>query len=67
MTLDQYLKSEGVTAADFGARCNPPISGASISRIRHGRQNITSDVMLNIIRASQGRVTPEALLAVRAA
>lgn len=67
MTLDQYLKSEGITAADFGARCDPPISGASISRIRRGGQNITSDAMLNIIRASHGMVTPEALLAVRAA
>jgi hypothetical protein len=67
MTLDQYLKSEDITAADFGARCVPPISGASISRIRHGGQNITRNAMLAIIEASGGQVTAEGLLSRTAA
>lgn len=67
MTLDQYLTDEKLTAADFGARCDPPISEASISRIRRGGQNISSDAMLTIIRASQGKVTAQGLLSVRAA
>jgi hypothetical protein len=67
MTLDQYLAAEGVTAADFGARCDPPISEASISRIRRGGQNITRDTMLSIIRASGDRVTAEGLLQGQAA
>jgi hypothetical protein len=62
MTLDQYLSVEDITAAEFGARCNPPISEASISRIRRGGQNISRDVMLRIMAASNGRVTADALV-----
>lgn len=64
MTLDQYLSSPGApTAAEFGARCEPPISEASISRIRQRRQNLSRDVMLRIIAASDGKVTAEGLIA----
>jgi hypothetical protein len=63
MTLDQYLKlPTSPTAADFGARCDPPISEASISRIRKGGQNITLDTVRAIIIASGGKVTAEGLL-----
>lgn len=63
MTLDQYLSLPGSpTNADFGARCNPALSGASISRIRKGAQNITVDTMRSIILASGGNVTAEGLL-----
>lgn len=65
MTLNQYLITEKITAADFGARCEPPISEASISRIRRGGQNLTSDVMLAIIKASGGGVTAAGLLSPR--
>ena len=65
MTLDQYLTSSKTTAADFGARCEPTISEASISRIRRGGQNITSDVILNIIKASGGKISASGLLATR--
>ena len=60
MTLDEYLKSEGVTAAEFGARLD--MSEASVSRIRRGEQNITRDVMLRIITASEGKITADGLL-----
>lgn len=62
MTLDQYLSGEDITAADFGAKCDPPISEASISRIRRGEQNISRDVMLRIIAASGGKVTADSLV-----
>jgi len=63
MTLDQFLNLPGApTAAEFGARCNPPISEGSISRIRRGGQNMTRDVMLAIIEASDRIVTPDGLL-----
>lgn len=62
MTLDQYLKAAGTTAAEFGARCVPPISEASISRIRKGTQNISRNTMLSIIAASGNQVTAEGLL-----
>lgn len=62
MTLDQFLYSEGLTAAEFGAKCSPPISEASISRIRRGEQNISRDVILRIIAASGGKVTADGLV-----
>jgi hypothetical protein len=68
MTLDQYLSLPGApTASEFGARCEPPISEASICRIRKGGQNITLDVMRSIILASGGKVTAEGLLLRKAA
>ena len=62
MTLDQYLEVEGITAAQFASRCDPPLSGASISRIRRGGQIPSGKAMVNIIAASQGKVTADALL-----
>lgn len=63
MTLDQYLALPGTpNAAEFGAKCVPPMSEASISRIRRGEQNITRNTMRAIIKASDGMVTAEGLL-----
>lgn len=67
MTLDQYLETEGMTAAEFGARCSPRLSDASVSRIRKGAQNITLQTMRSIILASGGKVTAEGLLITREA
>ena len=64
MTLDQYLSSaDAPTAAEFGARCDPPISEASISRIRKRRQNLSRDTMRAIIDASGSKVTADGLIA----
>jgi hypothetical protein len=63
MTLDQYLSLPGSpTASEFGDRCDPKISGASISRIRRGEQNITRETMRAIIEASGGFVTADGLV-----
>jgi hypothetical protein len=63
MTLDEYLSRPGSpTNEAFGERCSPPLSGASISRIRKGGQNITLDTIRSIILASGGKVTAEGLL-----
>lgn len=68
MTLDQYLSLLGSpTNAEFGARCQPPLSGVSVGRIRKGTQNITADTMLSIIEAAEGKVTAEGLLITREA
>lgn len=68
MTLDQYLAlPSSPTNTEFGARCDPPLSGASIGRIRKGTQNITVDTMRAIILASGGNVTAEGLLVRREA
>lgn len=63
MTLDQYLGlPDSPNNAEFGARCDPPLSGASVGRIRKGAQNITVDTMRSIILASGGQVSAEGLL-----
>jgi hypothetical protein len=63
MTLDQYLNlPDAPNAGEFGARCKPPLSEASISRIRRGIQNVSRDTMLSIIEASGGKVTPDGLV-----
>lgn len=68
MTLDEYLSlPDSLTAAQLGAKCEPPISEATVSRIRRGLQNVTADVMLSIIVASGGVVTAEGLLSRRQA
>ena len=68
MTLDQYLSLPGSpTNAEFGARCEPRLSGVSVGRIRKGDQNITLDTMRAIILASGGKVTAEGLMIRRAA
>jgi hypothetical protein len=66
MTLDQFLSLPGSpSAAEFGAKCEPPLSAVSIWRIRKGDQNITSDTMKAIIAASDNVVTADGLLRVR--
>lgn len=60
MTLDEYLTSEGIQAADFGARVS--LSAASISRIRKGEQNVTRDVMRRIIAASDCKISAAGLV-----
>jgi hypothetical protein len=63
MTLDQFLSSPNApTPAEFGARCNPPLSEASISRIRRRKQNLRRDTIRSIIAASGGLVTAEGLI-----
>lgn len=63
MTLDQYLSLPGSPSNDeFGKRCDPPLSGVSIWRVRRGEQNITRDTMVAIINASGGIVTADGLV-----
>lgn len=68
MTLDQYLSLPGSpTAGEFGAKCEPPLSEASISRIRRGEQNMTRDTIRSIIIASGNLITAEGLVGKAAA
>jgi hypothetical protein len=68
MTLDEYLNRPGAeTASEFGEKCEPPLSAASISRIRKGLQNLSRDTMLSIIAASGDAITAEGLLGRREA
>lgn len=63
MTLDQYLETTGMTAADFGEKIN--VSGASVSRIRKGEQNIRLDLAREIVNATGGAVSIFDLLQMR--
>ena len=63
MTLDQYLSTTDITAADFGAMIG--LSGASVSRIRKGEQNIKLDLAGLIEEKSGGKVRVADLLQAR--
>lgn len=63
MTLDQYFETTGTTAAEFGAAIK--VSGASVSRIRKGEQNITLDLARDIVNATGGAVSIFDLLQMR--
>jgi len=63
MTLDQYLTTAAITAADFGELVG--LSGASMSRIRKGEQNITLDLAGLIEDKSGGKVRVADLLLTR--
>lgn len=65
MTLDQYLETADTNAAMLGAKLG--LSGASVSRIRKGQQNITLDLAAKIEEATGRVVTVADLLQVRRA
>jgi DNA-binding transcriptional regulator YdaS (Cro superfamily) len=60
MTIDQYLCLHKMNASDFARIV--PISETSLSRARKGEQNITRDVMLAIMKASDGLITADGIL-----
>lgn len=60
MTLDDYLRDQQISGADFAARLN--ISEASLSRIRRGEQNITRETIRQIVEETGGVVTAEVLV-----
>lgn len=60
MTLDEYLRQPGVTAAEFAQKVD--LTEASISRIRKGGQNIRRDVIRRIVSATGGAVTADELI-----
>lgn len=55
MTLDEYLRTSDDTAQALADRCST--TEATISRIRGGGQNSTIDLLLAIVRETQGKVT----------
>ena len=59
MDLDTYLKTSGVSGATFAERIG--ISGASVTRIRRGEQNISLELAQRIVTATGGKVSLEAL------
>lgn len=60
MTLDTYLRKHKISGAAFALRLG--ISEASLSRIRRGEQNITSELIRAIISETRGKVTADAIV-----
>ena len=63
MTLDAYLRDTADTAEALASRVGT--TGASISRIRRGEQNITLDLAKRIVAETGGSVTLDDLADVR--
>ena len=59
MTLDAYFANTGTTAATLADAVG--VTGASMTRIRRGEQNISLDLALKIVTATGGKVTLEDL------
>lgn len=60
MTLDDYLRIEGKTAAELAEKANT--SGASITRILYGDQKPSMDMVKAIVEATRGAVTAHDLI-----
>lgn len=63
MTIDDYLKRSGKTAAAYAEGAK--ISEASLARIRRGEQNVTADVIARLIAASDDQVTADGIISAR--
>lgn len=61
MTLAEYLKETGLSDADFGAKCRPPISRITIWRIKKRYHNPGADKVASIEKASRYKVSAEDL------
>jgi len=61
MNLDQYLSTHDVTGAAFAGLIG--VSPATVTRIRQGGQNIPLTLAQRIVKASDGKVTLDALAA----
>ncbi|ASP84139.1 XRE family transcriptional regulator [Sinorhizobium meliloti] len=55
MTLEQYLRSKGITDAAFGASAG--LSQAQVSRIKRGVSMPSWDAIAKIMKATDGDVT----------
>ena len=59
MDLDTYLRTSGITGAEFAQRVG--LSAASITRIRKREQNISMELATRIVAATGGKVALEGL------
>ncbi len=60
MTLDDYLRIEGKTAAELAGSANT--TGATISRILYGEQQPSAEMIRAIVEATKGAVTAHDLV-----
>jgi hypothetical protein len=61
VTLAEYLKESGLTAAEFGAKCSPPIHRTSIWLYKMRRRTPGAPIVASIEKASGYRVRAEDL------
>lgn len=65
MTLDEYLKQEGLTDEAFGALAR--LSQSSVNRLRRGEAKPSADALARIYEATGGEVTANDLLGMKPA
>lgn len=58
MSLDNYLKKEGISQKAFGAMLSPPVAQDHVSKWLQGQARITLDQALQIGLLTKGEVTP---------
>jgi hypothetical protein len=56
MTLDEYLTSKRLSAAEFGRSCDPPLHRTEVWNYRTGRRLPRADKVDAIEKATQGQV-----------
>ena len=61
MLLADYLKDSGLSDAEFGSRCKPPIDRTTIWRLKIRLHNPRADKVAAIEKASHYRVRAEDL------
>lgn len=62
MTLEAFLRREGITDAEFGSRCRPPLHRSEVWFYKHRRRNPRADKVVTIHKATRGLVTAKDLV-----
>jgi hypothetical protein len=65
MTLEAFLRQEGITDAEFGLRCKPKLNRSEIWFLKHRRRNPRADKVNAIHKATRGLVTAKDLIPVK--
>jgi DNA-binding transcriptional regulator YdaS (Cro superfamily) len=59
MHLNEYLKTHGITQAEFGQQITPTVSQSCIGSWIHGRRKIDLPRAIQIEKITDGAVTPQ--------
>lgn len=59
MTIEAYLEKHGLTEADLGNACRPPVRQGTINRLIHRTRMASVNLSLRIERASNDEIKAE--------
>lgn len=65
MTLEEFLRREGITDAEFGSRCKPPLNRSEVWFYKRRHRNPGADKVVTISKATRGLVTAKDLVPVK--